>query len=325
MRQNLLIGAGLGLVAAVVFASATTGPFLARFVLIFITPLPLALAGLGWGPMSAVSAGVAGTLVVGLWAGGAVALAFAVSQAVPMAGLTYLALLARPVAVEGAGPPALEWYPPGRLVIWSALIAGVLSVIWLVLFGGDLAALKQSLADYFRTTVQDKMATMPDGTKLSDTDFQAMAEVMIALFPLALAISWVTGLLFNIWLGGRITLASGQLVRPWPDLSIIDFPKGSALIFAAALLGTLLDGVPGQVAKAFAGSFFVAFVLLGLAVIHYTTRGQPWRSFALWGLYITLFFLSAWVAVVIALIGLSEPIFKWRARYTPPPTPNTST
>ena len=31
--------------AAVVFASATTGPFMARFVLIFITPLPLALAG----------------------------------------------------------------------------------------------------------------------------------------------------------------------------------------------------------------------------------------------------------------------------------------
>lgn len=313
------------MVAAVAFASATTGPFLARFILIFITPLPLALAGLGWGPTSAITAGAVGTALVGLWAGGTVALAFAVSQVVPMVILTYLALLARPLAIEGAGPPALEWYPPGRLVIWSALLAAALSVAWLLLFGADLATLKQSLAEYFRTAVKDKMATLPDGTQLSDADFQSMAEVMVALFPLALAISWITGLLFNLWLAGRITLASGQLVRPWPDLSVIDYPKGSALIFAAALVGTMIDGVPGQVAKAFAGSFFIAFVLLGLAVIHYTTRGQPWRPFALWGLYITLVFLSAWVAVVIALIGLSEPIFRWRARYVPPSSTDTST
>ena len=44
MRSHSLIGIGLGLVAAVVFASATTGPLFARFLLLFITPLAIYLS-----------------------------------------------------------------------------------------------------------------------------------------------------------------------------------------------------------------------------------------------------------------------------------------
>ena len=101
MNKTLLVGAGLGLVAAVVFASATTGPFFVRFLLMFLTPLPIALAGLGWGWRSAVAAGVAGSAVVLLFASPVVAAAFALTQAVPMAVLTYLALLSRPFSESG--------------------------------------------------------------------------------------------------------------------------------------------------------------------------------------------------------------------------------
>jgi hypothetical protein len=325
MRQNLLIGAGLGLVAAVVFASATTGIFAARVVLFFITPLPLALAGLGWGPRAAAVAGAVGTLLVGVWAGPVVALTFAVSQVVPMVVLSYLALLARSLPPEGAGPAALEWYPIGRLVVWAAIIAALLSFASILLIGGDMEKLKGLLTEVFRTAIKDGMATMPDGAQVSDSDIQAMAEVALAVLPLASAASWISSLLFNLWLAGRITLASGQLIRPWPDLSGIEFPKGSALLFGAALLGIMLDGYPEQLAKAFAGALFVAFVLLGLAVIHSTTRGQPWRPFALWGLYGVLLLFNFWVAVPIALIGILEPVFNFRARYAGSPPADSST
>ena len=76
MRTTYLVGAGLGLVAAVVFASATIGPFFARFILMFITPLPIALAGLGWGWRSAVLAGAVGSALILLVSGPAVAAAF---------------------------------------------------------------------------------------------------------------------------------------------------------------------------------------------------------------------------------------------------------
>ena len=64
MPYRLLIGVAAGLVSAVVFASATTGPLLMRMVLFLVTPLALFLAGLGLGPLAAAVAGLAGTLLV---------------------------------------------------------------------------------------------------------------------------------------------------------------------------------------------------------------------------------------------------------------------
>ena len=127
MRTTYLAGIGLGLVAAVVFISATTGPFLARLLLMFLTPLPFALAGLGWGWRSALLAGAVGTAFILALASPPVAAAFALTQAAPMVVRTYLALLSRPLTessasdsadptADSADPTALEWYPAGRSV-----------------------------------------------------------------------------------------------------------------------------------------------------------------------------------------------------------------
>ncbi len=85
----------------------------------------------------------------------------------------------------------------------------------------------------------------------------------------------------------------------------------------------MLSGYAGLAASGFAGAFFMAFVLLGLAIVHYTTRGAPWRPFALWALYATIIFLNMWIGVVAAILGLSESIFGLRRRYPPPSGPST--
>jgi len=64
MPYTLLIGLGAGLISAVVFASATTGPLLMRMLLFLLTPLPLFLAGLGLGPITAAIAGIAGAVAL---------------------------------------------------------------------------------------------------------------------------------------------------------------------------------------------------------------------------------------------------------------------
>src|SRR5262245_11631560 len=112
MPYRLLIAFGAGLVSAVVFASATTGPLLIRMVLFLVTSLALFLAGLGLGPLAAAVAGIAGTLLVLLTGSPVGALVFAASQAIPVVALIYLASLNRQSA-EGE----VEWYPIGRLVI----------------------------------------------------------------------------------------------------------------------------------------------------------------------------------------------------------------
>lgn len=326
MRPTSLIGLGLGLVAAVVFASATTGPLFARFLLLFITPLAIALAGLGWGWRTAALAGTVGTALVFVFSTPAVAAAFALTQAAPMAVLTYLALLSRPTDAAGqlpddANAPALEWYPPGRIVIWAAVLAGVMAIGTLALLGNDLDQLRRSLGDVIKQALP---AALPEGqtpVQLSEAETAALADIALSILPGASALSWMSSLLFNLWLAGRITLASGQLGRPWPDLAALTYPAGTPLAFGALLLGLMIAGYPGLVASAMAGGLFLAYLLLGLAIVHYTTRGQPWRPFALWALYGSLIVLNIWIWIVVAILGLAETVLHLRARSQAPPAP----
>ena len=59
---------------------------------------------------------------------------------------------------------------------------------------------------------------------------------------------------------------------------------------------------------------------MGLAVIHYITRGQPWRPFALWTLYAALFILNTGVSVIIALLGLADGFIPIRRPPAQPPS-----
>jgi hypothetical protein len=74
-----------------------------------------------------------------------------------------------------------------------------------------------------------------------------------------------------------------------------------------------------MIAAGFAGPLFFAYVLLGLAVVHFVTRGKPWRPFALWALYAALFVINTVASVAVALLGLAEAIWPMRR---PPPPPN---
>jgi hypothetical protein len=79
----------------------------------------------------------------------------------------------------------------------------------------------------------------------------------------------------------------------------------------------LLSGLSGLIAAGFAGPLFFAYVLLGLAVVHYVTRGRPWRPFALWGLYLALFIMNTVASLAIALLGLAEAIWPIRKMAAP--------
>lgn len=331
MRTTYLVGAGLGLVAAVVFASATTGPMLARLLLMFITPLPIALAGLGWGWRAALVAGVAGSALILAFTGPAVALAFAITQAAPMVFLTYLAFLSRPLAESGVTEAddavAVEWYPVGRIVVWSAVLAGLMAIAMLMIIGGDLETLRRTLGDFVKSTFEAGLSQTDGQTQFSDAEIAAISEVALSVLPGASAMSWMGSLLFNLWLAGRVTNASGQLGRPWPDLAALTYPAGTPLAFGILLLATMLAGYPGLAAAAFTGGLFLAYLLLGLAILHYTTRGQPWRPIALWLLYGTLLVVNIWIGIVIVLLGLAETVLHLRARSSaaprPPSQPNT--
>lgn len=311
-RQNLYIALGAGFIAAVVFASATTGPFFIRLLLFFFTPLPLFLAGLGWGWMTAGVAALFGGLLIALIGGPSNGVMFVATQGLPAAGLTYLALLNRTVAGGPGEQPVVEWYPIGRLVLWTAAISGLLALLTMLLLGGDLEALRKTLRDLVEKFVKSELPQISGAPTLGQAEIQQLGDVAFHVLPGANAMTTMVGLILNLWGAGRITLASGRLQRPWPDLAAFSYPPGTPLLLAGAIAATFLDGYAGYAAAGFTGAFFLVYLLLGLAIFHFTTRGFSWRPMALVALYVGLFVMSPWVAIIIALLGLIESFISLR-------------
>ena len=159
MAIPFLIGAGAGLVSAALFASAATATSLAG-ILFYLAPLPICLAGLGWGWIAAAVAALAGMVVVGGVLGLAPGAVFAGAIAMPMAVLCYLALLSRPAAApQGQASVGLEWYPVGRLVGWAAVIAGALAAIMVLTLGYDAEFLSRTRSRTFSRTARLKSST----------------------------------------------------------------------------------------------------------------------------------------------------------------------
>lgn len=319
MPIPLLIGAGSGLISAALFASATT----ATALLFYLAPLPLCLAGLGWGGGAAIVAALSGTVVVAAALGLGTGALYALSFAAPAALLTHLILLSRPAAAapdQAAG--GLEWYPPGRLVAWAAVLAGLLAAILVLALGYDQETYRESIRQMLSHSTLKELDR--DGTLFTEENIANLANVLARALPAAFAIIWLTVTLFNLWMAGLIVEASGRALRPWPDLHGLELPNSLVLLFAGALAASFIPGLPGLLATGFAGALLFAYVLQGLSVIHVYSQGVPMRWLLLATVYLGILFLG-WLAIVVAILGLAEPLLGLRRRAqpgNPPSKPN---
>ena len=309
------IALGLGVVSAIVFISSMTGTILFRYLFFLLTSLPIFLSGLGWGWRSASLSGLSCFILLTFLVGYEPALLCAAGQIVPAIVLCYLALLSRPRMHEDQVKETLEWYPPGRLLLWASLMAGSFSFILFLLSDRDLESLKSNFKEYISKSINASLYSSGELQSLIDEEqITTLTDLAITLVPAGTSVSWLCALLFNLWLAGRITLASGQLQRPWPHLSELEYPPGTALMLVASMLAANASGKVSLVGIAFLGSFFILYVLSGLSVLHHITQATSWRPFILWILYISLFLINFWVALCVAIIGLLEGPLKFRQR-----------
>ncbi len=304
--QSILLGICAGAISAIVFVSATTGPVLSRFVLFLLTPFSIYLAGLGLGVLPAAIAALTATLAILALTNPVTALVFAVSEAAPAAVLSRLAMLARGDEKER------EWYPVGRLVAVAALFGGVFAVLTLILLGADVEALTKALREVIQKFVTSELPNIPGAPPIAENQIDEITATTVKLLPAVMAIAVMMTSLLSLWLAGRVTLASGRLARPWPDIASFELPRGSSLVLLIAFAISFGGGIIGLMAGGFTGTFYFAFALLGLAVAHYVTRGSPWRNFTLSAIYASLFVFSAGTSLVLALMGLGETIFGYR-------------
>jgi hypothetical protein len=77
-------------------------------------------------------------------------------------------------------------------------------------------------------------------------------------------------------------------------------------------------------ASGVAAAFLFAYLLVGLAILHFVTRGYSFRVPLLGGLYAALILFNPLSGLIIALIGVAEPVSPLNRRSsrstTPPPT-----
>jgi hypothetical protein len=226
--QSIFLGLAAGFISAIVFASATAGPMLSRLILFLLTPFSLYLAGLGLGFGPLLIGSAAATAIILFLSNPLTALAYAASQALPAIVLTRLTLTAR----EEDGK--LHWYPLGRIIISAALISGALSFVYLALQGADIEALTKAVRPEIENFAKS-LASVPGGAEaLGETQIGELTSIVVASLPGAVSLSLMITALASLWLAGRVTLASGRLLRPWPDFSRIELPLGSAVLLVAA-------------------------------------------------------------------------------------------
>ena len=325
MRISFLIAIGAGLAAAVLFFAAVRGGAAGLLSMMFLTPLPIAIAGLGWNWLTALAATFVATgIVVAVVPALPPAILFLAAIGLPTTGFTYLASLNRDVP----GPDGriwTQWYPAGRILAAIAIWAGALSAFALLTAGTDLDQIRTGIRETVDRFI-DQSGQLPADitTQMTEERRAQLTELLIRFLPAATASMWTLIAVFNMWLGGRVAAGSGRLVRPWPDLSTIVLPRSFPLLFAGAALASFASGMVGFVASSFVWAFTIAYLFQGLAILHQISRGSDLRFLLLFVVYLTMVLFVPLSWLVIALIGIGEPILPLKRKLTEanaPPSP----
>lgn len=332
MTQSVLAGLCAGVASALLFASAASGLGVA-IVLLCLAPLPVMIAAMGWSQRAGAIAAVAGAALLMVVVTPEFAAVFLLFAGFPGWILGFAALLGRPVGGANGAAPAIEWYPPGRLLAWAAVFGAAGLALSLLALEGDEAALRQdlrSLAEVFLHPPEvPGLPPMPP--EVSAIDPELMVTVLMrSVLPLT-AVLMSSALAVDLWIAGHVVRISQRLSRPWPDLADVTLPPVAAVLWVAALAGAfVIPDLPGIAAGLLAATLTTAFAVAGFALLHAVTRGMPTRLWILGSAYLAVALLGVPLVLMTAL-GLADTTLGLRrfikpgAKIPPPDIPPPDT
>lgn len=292
MFQRIVIALGAGVAAAVFFVVPAKGAMLAALFGI-AAPLPLMIAGIGFGRTVGGVAAATAAAVVSILMNFVVAAFFLGWVVAPVLCLAEVASWRRSDA--------------GLAVSAAAGLSALLSlglIVIAVASYGDWNAAVADAATALAPLIDDALGGRTLPAHLTSLD---VATVAVRYAP-ALAAAWTTvALCVNLWIAGRLALASDLLKRPWPNVpDTLRLPKPLGLVFALAVACGFLGGVRGVAADCIAAALGMAFALQGLGAIHAMTRGASARGAILTGAYAMILGLMPWPLALAAGLGLID-------------------
>ena len=314
MMQIVLIGLGAGAAAALLFASVSSGSWLS-VVLFYLAPLPMMIAGVGWSHWAALIAALTGAVALGLVFNSVFFFSFLAAAGIPAWWLSYLAMLARPSGdgAGAAGTPTLEWYPPGRLVFWAALLGALVVLAAIPNFGVTGESFHAGLSEALTRLFRMQAGTAPDAPLVlrGVSDPNRVINFLVEAIPPAAAVIAMITHSINLWLAGRVVKYSGRLTRPWPALAAMRLPRATAIAALAAVAVSFAGGILGVIAGVLSASLLMAFGFVGFAVMHTVTQGMQGRAFVLGAVYGAVLVLG-WPMLALGLLGLIDTVFDLR-------------
>ena len=320
MTVILIIALAAGAASATMFASITSGALIA-LLLVYLAPLPLMVAAIAWGPISAAIGGIGASAVLGGIFGPAYGAAYGISVALPAWWLGHLALLGRPLAgatsVNGLDLNELEWYPIGRILLWITGLAALATFAALLTLGGDAATIIATVRRFLLGILE--RSDVADGGEVE----QWLDWLVVMAFSGAAIVSTTT-LTLNLWLAAKVAATSGRLRRPWPDLPSAVLPATTLVLLGAGVAFCFSGGLVAILAQTVTAALMTAYAFTGFAVLHTLTRQLKGRAFWLCSAYAIVLALE-WPVIAVALLGLADAVFGFRARYwrtRPPPLPD---
>ncbi len=317
MKRSWLI---MALAAGVLSATAFLGlaaPSLVSIVMFYLSPAPLFMVGIAFGAPAAAIGAAAGFVflaaLLGLKAG---AFHLVAISAAPVL-ITHLAMISRASAGGAEGEAAdargREWYPEGRLLLWTALAGAALMSALMLMLGPDMAAIEARLGEM----AEEILKLTGAAQQMNPAEARRMRAFLVAVTPLVSTVMWLLAMMGDFFLAARTVRAFGYETRPWAPFRRLTFHPRASIALALASFASFLPGVFGLVGQIFAISFMTAFAILGLAVAHALIGDSPWRPWLIGALYLGLFFLNWLLAMPLVVLALADMSLGLRAKYAP--------
>lgn len=312
--KTLLIAIIAGLACTFAVFSALRAGF-AAFPLLALSAMPIYIAALGWGTHVGVGASVVAILSAGAFLSPQAAVAIGLSITIPASIIGHQANLA-----QQNEDGTMEWYPLSKLLFNLAIILAV-AITGIGYIAGYTGG--QGLPELNRA-IDTYMQQYPPPTPLTDAELQAITNSVFRLMPFVASGMWLIVHIVNVQLAAIVCRTSGNMPRPKDDIpASADMPRAGLVVLVASLLAaSFLSGGLQLVAIVFAGTFVMAYAMVGLASLHRRARANV-PSFILLILSYLLIVLFLLPLYLFAISGVIRSFSK-NQNYPPARGPNSS-
>ena len=310
MPRNLIIAALAGAVSGIVFVAPMYESILGMLFINF-THLPLFLAGLSLGSVAVGVAALTGTLVVGATNGLGPLVSFFIAIALPAALVVRQTLLWR-----GGDDGAVAWYPPGRLLTLLVCYGVAAFILLYMVMGSSGPGMIETMRMMLENMFAVLAPAMPDDERLMAANHWA------PYIPAALVVSWLITLTVNGAFAQGVLKRAGRNIRPSMEFFKTELPLAFAFaLVASGALWYFSGGVPEFFGLTLTIIIALAYLFVGLAVVHRLTHRWRNRRVVLSLFYLMLLFFLGWPGLaLVAGIGLADQLFGLRARFAGGPS-----